>query len=144
MRIRSLPFRRNRWWFSPPSTRYESLLGLAEQGAFDLGQGSPLKAFHCSLYPIESVAFALQAICTRSIGDGVAFVVFKDDVDTGHWGFVSFDSRPTIEQMQPIYPLSSSRANGQDQKLPLPDPIARSRSGPRPVTFADGRPKMLA
>lgn len=77
----------------------------------------PLEAFHCSLYPIEGIALALQAIGVPGIGDEIAFVVLEDDVDAGHGGFVSFDSRPSIEQMQPIYPLSSSRANGQEQKF---------------------------
>lgn len=101
MRTRSVPLRRSfvgRRFF-PPSVGYEASLGFGEQGALHFGQGSFLEGFDGLLYAVEGVQVALQAVGapSSSVGEKVALVVFEDDADAGHGGFVSFDSPPAVK-----------------------------------------------
>lgn len=83
-RTRSVPLRRSRRRFSPPSVRYEPLLSLCEQGSLHLGQGSLLEALDGSLYLVDGVALTREVVGTLSVREGVALVIFEGNTDTGH------------------------------------------------------------
>ena len=83
-RTRSVPLRRSRRRFFPPSVGYEALLSLCEQGVLHLGQGLLLKGLDGSLYLVDSVALTREGIGPLSIREGVALVIFEDNTDTGH------------------------------------------------------------
>src|ERR687898_302162 len=74
-RTRSVPLRRSRRRFSPPSVRYEPLLSLCEQGSLHLGQGSLLEALDGSLYLVDGVALTREVVGTLSVREGVALVL---------------------------------------------------------------------
>jgi hypothetical protein len=71
-------------------------LSLGEQGSLHVGQGSPLEGLDGALYPVEGIQVTLQGIGPSSIGEGGALVIFEDDADTGHEGFVSFYWPPSV------------------------------------------------
>jgi hypothetical protein len=59
-------------------------LSFAKQGSFDLGQGLLLERLHGPLDLIEGLTPSFETVGLPGSGDGVSFVVFKDDANAGH------------------------------------------------------------
>jgi hypothetical protein len=83
--MRSLPLSRSRRSRFFPPIGDEALLGLGEQGAFDLGQGLPLETLDGLFDPIEGIARPFEFVGPLGSGfDEVSVIVFEDEAYFGH------------------------------------------------------------
>jgi hypothetical protein len=82
-----------------------------------------LEGLDGSLYLVDSVALAREVVGSLCVREGVTLVIFEDNTDTGHRVLASFDSPPRVEQMLPIYLLTSSRASGQEVSFSSPNEV---------------------